>query len=153
MSDRVYQCKSCGIVFDTTGITIDKCTEKRLYCELCLAQQSPQSTIEQKIRKRYIQIVTLSAFIILTILMFLKWENNKYETFFDYFIGFGVGYVIIWVFTSILLLPILMLMKKPRREEIKKEKETYIDTIENKKESRKIQMEQQEKGGAKESGE
>jgi uncharacterized membrane protein YvbJ len=145
MDASVNQCKSCGIIFDDVDHEIDKCTKKRLYCELCLAQKNPRSETEQKIKKKYILITAISAFIILTILIVINLEKNKNDNFFEYLVGFGFGYLIIWGFTSIFLFPVLMLMKKPHKVQIKQEKEKYIEEIEVKKESRKTQQEQRER--------
>ena len=145
MDAGVNQCKSCGIVFDDLDHEIDKCTKKRLYCELCLAQKNPRSKTEQKIKKKYIQFTAISAFIVLIIIIAINWGKNKNDNFFEYLIGYGFGYIIIWVFTSILLMPVLMIMKNPHKFQIKKEKEKYIEEIEEKKESRKTLLEQQEK--------
>ena len=98
MDTSVNQCKSCGIIFDDVDQEIDKCTKKRLYCELCLAQKNPWSETEQKIKKKYIQVTAISAFIILTILIIINWEKNKNDSFFEYLIVFGLGYLIIWGF-------------------------------------------------------
>ena len=51
MDASVNQCKSCGVVFEDVDHEIDKCTKKRLYCELCLAQKKPRLETEQKIKK------------------------------------------------------------------------------------------------------
>lgn len=140
-----HRCKGCGIVFEDPDDNIDKCLKKRLYCELCLAQKNPRSETEQKIKKRYIQVTALSAFLVLVILIAINWENNKNDNFFEYFVVLGFGYFIIWGFTSLLLMPVLMLMKKPHKVQIRKEQEKYIETIEEKKESRKTLQEQKER--------
>lgn len=141
MDASVNQCKSCGIVFADVDHEIDKCSKKRIYCELCLAQKNPRSETEQKIKKKYIHVTAISAFIILIMLVVVNWEKSKNDNFFEYFVGFGFGYIIIWGFTSMLLMPILMLMKKPHKVQIKKEKEKYIEEIEKKKEFRKTLQE------------
>ena len=110
-----------------------------------MAQKTPWSETEQKIKKKYIQVTAVSAFILLVIFFVINWEKNKNDNFFEYFVGFGFGYLIIWGFTSILLLPVLMLMKKPHKVQIKKEKEKYIGEIEVKKVSRKSPQEKEEK--------
>ena len=145
MDASVDKCKSCGIVFDDVDHEIDKCAKKKMYCELCLAQKNPRSETEQKIKKKYILVTAISAFIILIILIVINWGKNKNDAFFEYLVGFGFGYLIIWGFTSILLMPVLMLMKKPHKLQIRKEKEKYIEEIEVKKESHKILLEQQER--------
>ena len=117
MDACVNQCKSCGIVFDDVEHEIDKCMKKRLYCEFCLAQKNPRSETEQKIQKKYIQITAISAFIILTMLIVINWEKNKNDKFFEYFVGYGFGYLIIWGFTSIILMPVLILRSDERRVE------------------------------------
>ncbi len=150
MDASVNQCKSCGIVFEDVDHEIDKCTKKRLYCELCLAQKKPRSETGQKIKKKYIQVTAISAFIILIMFIVINWEKSKNNNIFEYLVGFGFSYLIIWGFTSILLLPVLMLMKKPYKAQIKKEKEKYIKEIEVKKESRKTLQEQQERAGIEE---
>lgn len=145
MDANVNQCKSCGIIFDDVGQEIDKCTKKRLYCELCLAQKNPRSETEQKIKRKYILITAISAFIILTMLIVINFGKNKNDNFFEYLVGFGFAYLIIWGFTSIFLIPVLMRMKKPHKVQIKKEKEKYTEEIAVKKESRITQQEQQER--------
>ena len=147
MDTPVNQCKSCGIVFDDVDQEIDKCAKKRLYCELCLAQKNPCSETEQKIKKKYIQVSAISAFIILTTLVVINWEKSKNDNFFEYLVGFGFGYLIIWGFTYMILMPVLMLMKKPHKLQIKNEKEKYIEKIEVKKKSRKTLQEQEAKAG------
>ena len=137
MDASANKCKGCGIVFDTAGGNIDKCSGKSLFCELCMAQKNPRSRTEQKIKKKYIQVTALLAFVVLIMLIALNWEKNKYDNIFEYLVGFGFGYLIIWGVTSILLLPALILMKKPHKVQINKEKEKYIEEIEEKKESRK----------------
>ena len=141
MDASVNQCKSCGIVFADVDHEIDKCSKKRIYCELCLAQKNPRSETEQKIKKKYIHVTAISAFIILIMLVVVNWEKSKNDNFFEYFVGFGFGYIIIWGFTSMLLMPILMQMKKPHKVQIKKEKEKYIEEIEKKKEFRQTLQE------------
>jgi len=143
MDPSENRCKSCGVVFEDVDGNIDKCVKKRLYCELCLAQKNPRSKIEQKIKRRYIRITAASAFLALITLVAINWEKNKNDNFFEYLVGFGFGYLIIWFFTSILLLPVLMLMKKPHKVQIKKEQETYIQEIEAKKETRNTLLKQQ----------
>ena len=152
MDTSVNQCKSCGIVFDDAGQEIDKCQKKRLYCELCLAQKNPWSETEQKIKKKYILVTAISAFIIFAMFVAINWENSKNDSLLEYLIGFGFGYLIIWGFTSILLLPVLMLMKKPHKVQIKQDKEVYIEEIEAKKESRKTLQEKHERASIEETG-
>ena len=86
----------------------------------------------------------------MTMLIVINWEKNKNDNFFEYLVGFGFSYIIIWGFTSILLMSVLMRMKKPYKVQIKKEKEKYIEEIEVKKESRKTLLEQQERARIKE---
>jgi flagellar biosynthesis/type III secretory pathway M-ring protein FliF/YscJ len=136
MDSDVHRCKGCGIVFEDVDENIDKCAKKRLYCELCLAQKNPWSKTEQKIKKRYILVTGISAFLVLIVLFTINWEKNKNDTLFEYLIVFGIGYLLVWVITSILLMPVLMRMKKPHRDQIKKEKQKYIEEIEEKKASR-----------------
>lgn len=145
MDPSVHKCKSCGVIFDDDGQEIDKCAKKRLYCDLCLAQKNPRSETEQTIKRRYIRITALSAFIVLTVLIVINWEKNKNDTFLEYVVGFGFGYMLIWGFISILLIPALMLMKKSHKEQINKEKEKYIEKIEAKKESRITLQEEHER--------
>ena len=104
----------------------------------------------KKLKKKYIQVTAISAFIILIMFIVINWEKSKNNNIFEYLVGFGFSYLIIWGFTSILLLPVLMLMKKPYKAQIKKEKEKYIKEIEVKKESRKTLQEQQERAGIEE---
>lgn len=137
MDTGVHRCKGCGIVFEDMNDNIDKCAKKKLYCELCLAQKNPWSKIEQKIKKRYILLTGISAFLVLIVFFAINWGKNKNDTIFEYLIVFGIGYVLIWVITSILLMPILIRMKKPHKEQIKREKQQYIEEIEEKKKSRK----------------
>lgn len=139
MDTDVHQCKNCGIVFDDLDQEIDKCAKKRLYCDLCLAQKNPRSETEQKIKKKYIWVTAVSAFIVLTLLFVLNWGKSKNDNPFEYLVGFGFGYLIIWGFAALLLMPILILMKKPHKEQIRKEKEKYVEKIEVKKESRKTE--------------
>ena len=150
MDASVDQCKSCGIVFDDLDQEIDKCAKKRLYCELCLAQKNPRSETEQKIKKKYIVVTAISAFMILIIPIVINWGKSENDNFFEYLVGFGFGYLIIWGFTYMILMPVLMLMKKPHKLQIKNEKEKYIEKIEVKKESRKTLQEQQERARIKE---
>ncbi len=145
MDDSVDRCKSCGIYFDDVDQEIDKCAKKKIYCELCLAQKNPRSAIEQKIKKKYIQVTAISAFIVLALFIAINWEKNKYDNLFEYVVGFGFGYLIIWGFTAILLLPVLRQMKKPHKAQIYQEKEKYIEEIEVEKESSKTLQEQQKK--------
>lgn len=151
MDTSVHQCKSCGIVFDDVNQEIDKCMKKRLYCELCLAQKNPWSETERKIKKKYVYVTAITAFVILILFIVLNWGKNKNDNIFEYLVGFGFGYLIIWGFTSILLLPVLRLMKKPHKIQIRKEKEKFLEEIEVKIESRKTQQEKQEKTGIEES--
>jgi len=130
------RCKGCGIVFDYVDTNIDKCAKKRLYCELCLAQKNPLSKTEKKINKRYIQITSLTAFLALLVLFTLNWGKNKNDTILEYFVVFCLGYLLIWVCTSILLLPVLARMKKPHKEKINKEKEQYREEIAEQKAAR-----------------
>lgn len=139
MDADVKRCKSCGIVFDDMDGQIDECAKKRLYCEICMAQKNPKSTTEQKLKKKYIQFTAIAALAILVLLIAINWGKNKYDTPFEYIFGFGFGYLIIWGFTAFLLLPVLMIMKKPHKMKIRQEKETYIEEMEVKKESRNAQ--------------
>lgn len=137
METAEHRCKGCGIVFKDDDTNIDKCAKKRLYCEMCLAQKNPRSRTEQKIKKKYTLVTALSAFLVLGVIVALNWERNKNDNIFEYAVALGLAYVIIWIITSVLFIPVLMRMKKPYKEEIKKEKEEYIATIEEKKVSRK----------------
>ena len=149
MDNVVHRCKGCGIVFEDADQEIDKCLKKRLYCELCLAQKNPWSETEQKIKRKYILLTTLTSFIILTLLIVFNWGKSKNSNLFEYVIGFGIGYLLIWGFTSLLLLPVLRFMKKPHKEQIKMEKEKYAEEIEVKKVSRKAYQEKQKQAGTK----
>lgn len=139
MDAGVDHCKSCGIVFDDAGKELDQCAKKRLYCDLCLAQKNPRSETEQKIKKKYIRITGGAAFTVLILLFVLNWGKSKNENLFEYLVGFGFGFIIIWTISALLLMPVLMFMKKPHKEQIRKEKEEYIEKIETKKESRKTE--------------
>ncbi len=145
MDSYVNRCKSCGIVFSDMSHEIDKCANKKPYCELCLAQKDPRSVTEQQIKKKYILTTALFALITLIILIFSFLEKSKNDSVFEYIVGFGIGYVLIWICTAILFTPILMLMKKPHRAQINREKERYKKKIEEKKNARKSEQEQPEK--------
>lgn len=138
---EVKRCKGCGFVFDKVDGNIDKCADKRIYCDLCLAQKNPQSVTERKIKKKYILITALSAFVFLIIVVAVNWGKNKNDNFLEYFVGFGLGYLLIWIVTALLLFPLLRVMKKPHKAQIEKEKERYIEETEKKKEFRKIKQE------------
>ena len=131
-----HQCKGCGAVLVDVNPNIDKCAGRKQFCELCLAQKNPRSKTEKEIKKRYFLVTAISAVIVLVIFITINWGNNKNDNFFEQLAVFGISYVIIWGFTSIVLLPVLMLMKKPHRELINKEKEEYREAMEEKKKSR-----------------
>ena len=145
MDGSIYRCKSCGFVFDDVDPEIDKCTKKKLYCELCLAQKNPRSETEQTINKRYVKVTAISSVILLISLIVINWGKNKNDSFVEYIIVFGIGYLIIWATITILLLPVLQIMKKPHKIRIKKEKDRYIKITEEKKELRKTQQVQLER--------
>lgn len=145
MDANEIRCKGCGIVFDIVDSNIDKCAGKRLFCELCLAQKAPRSVTEQKIKKKYLLITASSAVIALIMFIAVNWEKSKNENLLEYLVGYGFGLLLIWIFLSILLLPVFMLMKKPHKKRIKEEKEKYVEEIEKKKTSRKTVLQQQEK--------
>ena len=134
MDARVKKCHDCGIVVDAEDDNIDKCSAKRLYCEYCLALKNPQSKTERKIKKRYIQVTSITASILLILLIAINWEKNRNNNIFEYLALYGLGYFIVWFFASIFLMPVLMLMKKPYKEQIKQEKEKYIIDLSKKKE-------------------
>lgn len=142
MDASVNRCKNCGVVFKDLDNEIDKCAKKRIYCALCLAQKNPRSETEQKIKRKYILLAAVSAFIIMALLIVINWGKNKNDNLFEYLVSFVLGYLIIWGFTSILLLPVLKFMKKPHKVQINQEKERYIEEIEGKKQSRKTLHEQ-----------
>ena len=92
---------------------------------------------KKRIKKKYILGTALAAFIVLIVITAINWGKSKNDTIFDYIVGFGFSYLIIWGFAAILLLPVLMLMKKPHKVQIRQEKEKYIEELEEKKETRK----------------
>ena len=141
METITYRCKSCGTAFAEQDEQIDKCVKKRLYCDLCLAQKNPLSKTERNIRNRYLLGTTLAALFILVAFMVLNWEKNRYDSPVEYIMGFGLGYLVIWIFTTLLLLPVLVIMKKPHRARIRREKDLYVEEIVKKKELRKAQQE------------
>lgn len=142
MGNNLDRCKSCGTIFKELDDQIDKCAKKRLYCALCLAQKNPLSVTEQKIKRKYILLTAATALIIFGLLLAINWGKNKNNNIFEYIVSFGLGYLIVWGFTAILLFPVLKLMKKPHRAQINQEKERYIEEIEEKKKSRKNLQEQ-----------
>lgn len=144
MDDNIDKCYDCGTAVIAVNRNIDKCAGKRLYCELCLAQKDPKSATEQKIKKKYILITSVTAFLLLIMFIALNLEKTKNNTLWDYVVGYGLGYAIIWVFAAILLLPVLLLMKRPHREQIRKEKDIFLQEIEEKRKSRGPEKEQQE---------
>ena len=143
MDHGFNKCKGCGFVFDDMDDNIDECAKKRLYCEICLAQKNPISETEQRIQKRHSLITITSAFLVLIVLIATNWEKSRNDNIFEYLVVFGFGYLLIWGFISILFMPVLMRMKKPHQKQIKKEKDTYIERMEEQKESRKSLQEQQ----------
>lgn len=144
MDTEIIKCNDCGIAVEVGDRNIDKCTRKRFYCELCMAQKNPPSKTEQKIKRTYIKLTTLSAFIVLMILIAIYWDKTKNDNLFEYIIAYGLGYFIIWIITSILLLPVLTIIKKPHKEQIKKEKEKSLKEILAEKELRNNYLKQQE---------
>lgn len=145
MDQDIIKCNDCGIIVDIGDRNIDQCTRKRFYCELCMAQKNPYSETEHNIKKKYIRITIISTFIVLMILIAASWGKTQNDNLFEYIIGYGLSYFIIWIFTAIVLIPVLMTMKKPHKEKIKKEKDISLKEIIKKKELRKTLLEQQEK--------
>lgn len=145
MDADIHRCKSCGAVFEDVPEEIDKCAKKRIYCDFCLAQKNPVSETEQQIKKKYIRFTAIAAFLVLVVLIAINWGKTKNENFFEFGVVFGIGYGVIWAFTAGLLLPILARMKKPHKEQIRKEYEKYINIMEKKKKVRDAQLEQEEK--------
>lgn len=141
MDATVHRCKSCGAVFDDDGQELDKCQKKRLYCELCLAQKNPWSAKEQQIKRKFILVTASFSFVLLGVLMALNWGKSQNNNLFEYLVSFGLGYLVIWVFSSLILLPVYFKMKKPHKKQIKEEKEKYKQEMEVKKASRKAQEE------------
>ena len=137
MDAGASRCKSCGIVFQDLEHELDKCAKKRIYCELCLAQKNPVSGTEQKIKRKYGWITAVTAFIILALLFGVHWGENKNDSIFEYLIALGLGYVLVWIVTAVLLLPVLRFLKKPHKKQIESEKEKYIEQLEVKKKKRK----------------
>ena len=142
MADSVIRCKGCGIVFENADPNIDKCAGKKLYCELCLAQKNPRSEIEQRLKKKYILVTAIAAFVVLLTITAIHWGKSRNDNIFEYILGFGFSYLIIWGFAAILLLPVFMVMKKPHKIQIRQEKEKFIEELEEKKASRKAQQKQ-----------
>ena len=98
MDTGVNKCKGCGIVLERVDNNIDKCSGKKLYCELCLAQKNPRSITEKKIKRNYILITAILSFIVVIILVAINWGKSTNDNVFEYLIGYGLGYLIIWIF-------------------------------------------------------
>ncbi|GAB4337380.1 MAG: hypothetical protein Kow0089_08550 [Desulfobulbaceae bacterium] len=146
MKTEEHRCKGCGIVFEDLDQEIDKCLKKRLYCELCLAQKNPWSPTEHRIRNRYILCTAAAALLVLGVLTALNWEKSENKSVFEFLVSFGFGYLIIWGFTALSLLPALVRMKKPWKEQIRQEKEKYVEEMETKKVVRKARQEERARG-------